>query len=155
MPRFCWFFWSLLLELAALFVPTDSKTVERKARDLMADIGAGNWSAVDPMFKHAALYNWQGAELTRAAHDAAERYGLTDLRVNGMTVHKEPLAITVRVSVTTHHKGQYVDSVPSTWDLQYQKRPPEGWVLIQVTPIQIGTMNGAAEKESILRGYVR
>lgn len=146
---------ALLLELAALFVPTDSKTVERKARDLMAAISAGNWTAVDPMFKHATMYNWQGSELTRAAHDAADRYGLTDVRVNGMTVHKEPLAITVRISVTTHHKEQYVDSVPSTWDFQYQKRPPEGWVLIQVTPIQIGNVNGSAEKESIVRGHIR
>jgi hypothetical protein len=71
--------------------------------------------------------------------------------LNSIETRQEPNVITVTVSVTSHHKNLYVEAVPSTWVLEYQKRP-QGWTLIKLTPVKVGFQDNT-NAEAIIRGH--
>jgi hypothetical protein len=142
---------ALLLFTLRLTVETDQKRVDKQVRALIAQISKKDWDAAGPALAHARLLEWEGNDLIQRGKDLSERYGVTDVSLNSIETRQEPNVITVTVSVTSHHKNLYVEAVPSTWVLEYQKRP-QGWTLIKLTPVKIGFQDNT-NAEAIIRGH--
>jgi hypothetical protein len=141
---------ALLLALR-LTIETDQKHVEKQVRTMIEQISKGNWDSAASALAHARLLEWEGEALVQHGKDLSERYGVTEVTINSLESKREPNVITVTVSVTSHHKNFYVNSVPSTWVLEYHKRP-QGWILIKLTPAKVG-MQDSTNAEEIIRGH--
>jgi hypothetical protein len=141
-----------LLLILHIAVPTPQKKVEQQTRDLMEAIGRDDWATAGRLMRHAHMMEWkeEGAELAKAGQEKAHFYGLTGVKVNSLDTKREPNVILVRVSITTYHKGIYVDSVPSVWDLEYQKRL-EGWVLTHIDMRSVGYGQNAVTPQEVMR----
>jgi hypothetical protein len=145
---------AMLAAAALLFVlratvQTDEKRVEKATRGLVEAVSRKDWATAAKYLRHARMYEWDGDELVRQATELSTHYGLTGVVVNSVDVHRDPNVITATVSVTSSHQGTYVDSVPSTWKFEYQKRA-EGWVLTNLIPAKIG-IGDTGKAEDIIR----
>ena len=120
-------------------VETDEKRVEKQARMLIAAISRNDWAAARPYLKRAHLAETavSGEELTKYGESCYSLYGLTDVQLNSVDVQRNPNIITANISVTSHHKGIYVDTVPSRWKLEYPKGA-DGWSLTEIIAVKIG-----------------
>jgi hypothetical protein len=139
-----------LLLVLRFTVDTDEKRIERDTRAMIAAIARNDWNAAAPYLKHAQLMTFQGDELVSHAKERAGSYGLTDVKVNSIDLKPEPNVYVVTLSVTSYHKGQMMDSIPSTWSLEYQKRS-QNWVLTNLVPIRIG-FGDTVRPEDIIGG---
>jgi hypothetical protein len=145
-----------LLFILRLLVPTAEKKVEKQSRDLMDAIGRNDWPTVSRLVRNARFADWEGwdgEQIAKNGQQAAERYGLVGLKINSLETRREPNVISVTVSVTTSHKGIFVDTVPSTWLLEYQQRP-QGWVLTRIVPVKIGWGPNSVTPEDALKHVV-
>jgi hypothetical protein len=140
---------ALLLAILRWTVPTDEKTVQRKTRDLVAAVSSQDWKTVNELLKHASMIGWQGDELARQTQRFAAEFQLQSVGVTSLSVRRQPQIFVVTLSVLSHHHSDMYDTVPSTWQLEYQKRL-EGWVVTSITPVKIGTTE-AGGAESLLR----
>lgn len=141
---------AILLFILRVTIETDEKRVEKDVRGMIEAISQNDWAAAAPYLKHAQLYNWAGDDLLAQGKRLTAQYGLTAVKVNSIETRREPNVITATVSVTSFHKGIYVDSVPSTWSMEYQKRQKK-WVLINLLPTRIG-FGDTGRPEDIIRG---
>jgi hypothetical protein len=148
---------ALLAAAALLFVlhiavPTPQKKAEQQTRDLMEAIGRDDWTTAGRLMRHAHLMDWpeEGPELAKRGQEKAHFYGLTGVKVNTLETKREPNVIVVTASITTYHKGIYVDSVPSVWNLEYQKRL-EGWVLTHIVMVRVGWGQNVVTPEEVMR----
>jgi hypothetical protein len=140
---------TLLLAILRWTVLTDEKTVERKTRDLVAAVSSQDWKTVNELLKHANMMGWEGDVLARETQRFADEYHLQSVGVSSLSVQRQPQVFVVTLWVVSHHHSDMYDTVPSTWQLEYQKRL-EGWVVTSITPVKIGTAE-ASEAESLLR----
>lgn len=145
---------AMLAAAALLFVlratvQTDEKQVEKQARGLVEAVSRKDWATAAKYLRHARMYEWDGDELVRRATELSAHYGLTGVVVNSVDVQRDPNVITATLSVTSSHQGTYVDSVPSTWKFEYQKRA-EGWVLTKLFATRVGTFE-MGQAEEIIR----
>ena len=142
-----------LLLLLRVVVETDEKRVEKDARALVVSISQQDWPAAGTYLRHAKLYDMDGDKLLRHAKDLSSHYGLTSVAVNSIEVRREPSVMVAIVSVTSQHKNNYIDSVPSTWNFEYQKRQGK-WVLTNLVPAKIG-MGNTGNPEDIIRMKIK
>ena len=140
---------ALGLTVARWTVPTDEKTVVPKAKDLVAAVSDRKWSTVHQLLAHASMMGWQGDKLADETQRVASQYQLTSVAVSTISVKRESNVFIVTLAVVSHHNSEVYDTVPSTWHMEYEKRL-EGWVLITITPIRIGTAD-SGEAEQLLR----
>ena len=126
-----------LLLVLRLTVMTDEKRVERDARSLVEAVGHNNWTTAARHLEHARLLELEDGALAARAQSICKLYGLTGIKVNALEVRREPNVITVTLSLTSQHSGQFADSVPSNWVFEYQKQGKE-WTLMQIVPVSIG-----------------
>jgi hypothetical protein len=141
-----------LLLVFHIAVPTPQKKVQQQTRDLMEAIGRDDWETAGRLLRHAHLMDWpeEGTDLARRGRERAQFYGLTGVKVNTLETRREPNVIVVTVSITTYDKGIYVDSVPSVWDLEYQKRL-EGWVLTHIVMVKVGWGQNTVTPQEVMR----
>jgi hypothetical protein len=134
-----------LLGIAALLlvlrftVETDEKRIEKQSRALIEAVSKNDWTTAGQYIKQAELEstNLSGDDLAKYGRDAYKLYGLTDVKLNSVDIKRQPNVITATIAVTSHHTGVYVDTVPSTWNLEYQKNL-DGWVLMKIIAVKIG-----------------
>ena len=141
---------ALLLLIFRMTIETDDKRVEKEVRGMIDAISKNDWTAATPYLQHARLYDWDGEDLIAQGKRLTARYGLTGVKVNSIETRRELNVITATVSVTSFHTGIYVDSVPSTWNMEYQKRQQK-WALTSLLPTRIG-FGDTGRPEDIIRG---
>jgi hypothetical protein len=140
---------ALVLGVVRWTVPTDEKRVLQKAKDLVAAVSDRKWSAVHQMLRHTSMMGWEGDRLADETQRIASQYQLLNVGISTISIKRESDVYIVAMSVVSHHNSEVYDTVPSTWHLEYEKRL-EGWVLISITPIRIGTAD-SGEAEQLLR----
>jgi hypothetical protein len=148
-------FVAILLVVLRLVLPTDEKRAEKQARDLIAAVSEQNWDRMKQMTRHASLVapgiSIEGDGIADTCQRVAKDFGLVSVKVNSIDMKKEPNVITAVVSVTSSHSGAYVDTVPSTWVFEYQKRG-DAWVLTRIESQKIGAMGQTVDVREVLRG---
>ena len=140
---------ALLLFVLRMTVETDEKRVEKDVRGMMDAISKNDWAAATLYLSRTRLYTWEGDDLIAQGKRLSSHYGLTGVTVNSIETRREPNVITATVSVTSHHKGMDFDSVPSTWNMEYQKRQQK-WVCTSLLPTRIG-VGDVGRLEDIIR----
>ena len=137
-----------LLLVFRFTVDTDEKRIERQTRAMVEAVSKNDWTTAATYLRHARLFSYQGDELVAHAKRRAQDYGLTEVKVNSIELVRQPNVYVVNLSVTSYHKNSLVDSVPSTWSLEYQKRS-EGWVLTNLVPVRVGMGDGVRPQDII------
>ena len=141
---------AILLFILRTTVETDEKRVEKDVRGMIDAISRNDWDAATPYLKHARLYEWDGDALIAQGKQLCSRYGLSSVKVNSIETRREAGVITATVAVTSFHKSAYIDSVPSTWTMEYQKRQGK-WACTSLLPVRIG-FGDTGRPEDIIRG---
>jgi hypothetical protein len=146
---------AILLVVLRMVLPTDEKKIEKQARDLVAAVSDQNWDAMKQMTRHGTLtapgFSIEGDAIADTCQRIAKDFGLVSVKVNSVDVKREPNVMSAIISVTSSHSNGYVDTVPSTWVFEYQKRP-EGWVLTRIASQKIGAGAQTVDIKDVLRG---
>ena len=140
-----------LLLIFRLTIVTDEKKVENLTRDLILAFNNKDWPKAKTLTKNAMFYNMNGDELMAQAQKLSDQYSLQSVNLNNIDVTKNPNIISSKVSVTSHHKHDYLDNLPSQWTFEYQKRTA-GWVLTLITFDGIGPIGDKSAAEKVLQG---
>ena len=130
------------------FLPTDQKRVTGETHRLAEAVGKNDWPTVSSLVKDATLFELHGQAVADKLKSLVDQYSLTSLEISSTEARQAQGIITVTLSVKTHHDKSYADTVPSTWDLEWQKRSGV-WILTDIRPIRVGTW-GPAEAEPLL-----
>lgn len=142
-----------LLVVLRMVLPTDEKRVEQQARDLIAAVSDQKWADVKRLTRRATLSDVgvQGEAIADTIKQVAERFALSGVTVNSLDVRRQPNVITVVISVNSAHKDPWPNSVPSSWDFEYQKRG-EGWTLTNIKNRSIGAFGQTVNPQDVMRG---
>ena len=142
---------ALLLVIFRMTIVTDEKKVELLTRDLVTAFNGKDWPKAKLLTKSAMFYDMNGDQLMAHAEHLSEQYSLQSVSLNSIEVTKNPIIISSKIGVTSHHKHDYFENLPSNWTFEYQKRP-QGWVLTLITFDGIGALGDKSAAERVLQG---
>ena len=142
---------AVLLVIFRMTIVTDEKKVELLTRDLVGAFNDKDWAKAKSMMKNARFYDFGGEELVNHAQHLSDQYSLQSVSLNNIEVTKNPNIISSKIKVTSHHKHDYFENLPSQWTFEYQKRT-QGWMLTLITFDGIGAFGDKSAAEKVLQG---
>lgn len=132
-----------IVMLAAYFIESDREVVDRQTRELVQDVvdqdGKGIGGKLDPQ---AVAFGWNRQDIIDGAVHYAGETGLTGARIIGLKVENEGRDLISLLTVWSQHTGRGnmpVTDLNSQWRLLWVKTDDQ-WLLLEITPIQIGPM---------------
>jgi hypothetical protein len=149
---------AVLLSAISYFVDTPSETVDRLTRQFVSAVVARDTARTGELLHPDAIaFNWDRQDIINGAQYYAEKTGLTGARVTGLQVAKDGPDLVSYLNVWSDHAGGPelpATNLTSQWKLVWAGQG-KSWRLIEIVPLQIGTVQGDQVQHTYLERPVK
>lgn len=145
----------LLLVAVSYVVDTDKEKVVKRSRELVKDVEGREWDAAGKLMAPDIRFTGAGRdyktseELITGARAATDAVGLNSATVTSVTPTVLGRTITTELHMFTDTNKLAGQQIPSTWQLTWEKRPDQGWVVTEIRLLSVANTSAEAVRNQL------